>query len=280
MCLAGVYPVGMKLAASFRDPRAGGLGSALGFLVGALVLGTALPHGLRAVGASLPPEGVVYGTSGLAAAAGAGLWLTIRDGPYARPSGPLALGAVRKAFASPQFRASALGYFGHMWELYAVWALFPAIIAAHDPTLSASAWSFGAISAGAIGCAVGGLAAARWGSAKVAMVNLLGSAVLCATAPWWIALPTPAFAVLLLAWGLLVVGDSPQLSALTARTAPPALVGSALTLVTCIGFAITVVSLSLVALLPLPTALTVLAVGPALGLAALRFGFVHPRRVR
>ena len=269
VCLAGVYPVGMKLAASHSDPDKGGLGAALGFLVGALVLGTSLPHGLRALGEVLPWRSTVVMTSALAAGSGLAVWSTVRDGPYLSSSGPLHPGAVFAAFSDRSFRASALGYFGHMWELYTVWALVPAILAAHDPRLPASPGSFAMIAAGAVGCAVGGLFATRVGSRRVALVNLVGSALLCATAPLWWHLPTPIVIGLLLAWGFLIVGDSPQLSALTAQTAPRHLVGSALTMVTCFGFALTIVSLGVTSLMPLEWALVVLAAGPVFGALAL-----------
>lgn len=264
VCLAGVYPVGMKLAASHADP-ARGLGPALGFLVGALVLGTALPYGLRALGEDLPWRGTVVATSLLAALSGLTVLVGVRDGPWLSSSGTLRPGAVFAAFRSRSFRAAALGYFGHMWELYTVWALVPAILAAHDPELPTAPGSFAMIATGAVGCAVGGLLAARVGSRWVALANLVTSAVLCATAPLWWGLPTPIVAVLLLLWGFTVVGDSPQLSALTAQTAPRELVGSALTMTTCLGFALTIVSLGVTSLVPLWLAFPILAVGPVLG---------------
>ncbi|MBX2798963.1 MAG: MFS transporter [Myxococcales bacterium] len=270
VALAGVYPVGMRLAASWSDPAKGGLGAALGYLVGALVLGTALPHGLRALGADLPWRAVLLGTSGLAAAAGIGLYATVRDGPFVPTTGTLQLGAIGTAFRSGGFRAAAFGYFGHMWELYAVWTMVPVLLVTHSATLPVSAWSFAMIGAGAVGCAVGGQLVRRWGSRRVAAVNLIGSAVLCATAPLWLHAPTPLFLALLIAWGVLVVGDSPQLSALTARTAPPTLVGSALTLTTAIGFGLTVISIPLAEALPLHVAFPVLAMGPVAGLLALQ----------
>ncbi len=268
--LAGVYPVGMKLAASHADPEKGGLGAALGFLVGALVLGTALPHGLRALGEVLPWRATIATTSALAAGAGLAVGFTVRDGPFlARSTEPLRPGAVFTAFRDRRFRAAALGYFGHMWELYTVWALVPAVLLAHDPTMNPSPGAFAMIAAGALGCAVGGLLAVRLGSRRVALLNLVGSAGLCATAPLWWGLPTPMVIGLSLVWGITIVGDSPQLSALTAQEAPPTLVGSALTMVTCIGFALTIVSLSVTALLPLEWAFPTLALGPVLGALAL-----------
>ncbi len=267
ICLAGVYPVGMKIAASWTER---GLGTALGFLVGALVLGTALPHGLRALGADMDWRAVVVATSVLAISGGLLLGSTVREGPHTRRSSGLQLGAVRSLFSDRVFRASALAYFGHMWELYAVWALLPAVVAAHDPTVSASAWTAGTIAVGFLGCAGGGLAAVRVGGARVAGVQMVIGGVLTLTAPLWITAPTPLFAGLLALWGVAVIGDSPQLSALTAKAAPPHLVGTGLTVVTCIGFALTVVSVELAEALPLTWALVVLALGPLVGLLAMR----------
>jgi len=269
VCLAGVYPVGMKLAASHADPQRGGLGASLGFLVGALVLGTALPHGLRAFGEVLPWRATIVATSALAAAAGIGVLLTVRDGPYLARAGQLSPGAVFTAFRDPAFRAAAVGYFGHMWELYTIWALVPSILLVHDPASSPSPGAFAMIAAGAVGCALGGLVARRVGSRRVALVNLVASAAITATVPLWWHLPTPIVVGVLLAWGFTIVADSPQLSALTAQTAPRHLVGSALTMVTCIGFALTIASLAVTSLLPLPWAFPMLALGPVLGAVAL-----------
>jgi len=267
--LAGVYPVGMKIAAGWYS---GGLGWALGFLVGALVLGTASPHLLRAVGASWDWRLVIAGTS-LAALAGGLIVRLVPEGPNLARGSPVRFSGVLGAFRERCFRASTLGYFGHMWELYAFWAFVPVWIAAHGMvggTLSGTA--FAVIASGFLGCAGGGFLVRRWGGGRVALGQLGTSMACCLASPLMLYAPTPVFVAFLLVWGIAVAGDSPQFSALTAYFAPRALVGSALTLVNSIGFAITIASLSLLEWLqdvvPPAWLLVPLALGPLAGLLA------------
>ena len=273
--LAGIYPVGMKIAASWYQR---GLGNALGLLVGALVLGTAFPHLLGAGGGQWPWRTVLLSVSTLAAAGGIALYLLVPTGPYlsARTSfDPRALGRI---FRKPDFRAAAFGYFGHMWELYAFWAFLPVLLTAHvgrhcGVELDISLWSFLIIGVGAVGCSVGGWISARRGSAPVATVQIATSGLLCFFSPLLFLLPTPLFLLVLLGWGTVVVGDSPQFSALNASTAPRHLVGTALTIATCVGFLLTIPSIQLLGWLTAQVgpqfSFLALAPGPALGLVAL-----------
>jgi DHA1 family inner membrane transport protein len=277
--LAGIYPVGMKIAASwYRE----GLGAALGVLVGALVVGTALPHGLRALAGAdalpsfagvAPWQAVVLAVSLLAAAGGvATAWLIpSRALGSAVPVRPSALAAI---WSERQLRASVFGYFGHMWELYTLYALLPLIIATRYQGTAVSSLAFWAIAAGALGCAGGGLLARRFGSARIAQWQLAASGLCCLASPLLLSAPAAVFVVWLLVWGTTVVGDSPQFSALTARNAPPAVVGSVLTFTNCIGFAISVLGIELFAraaqFVPLALLLPWLAVGPVIGLWFLR----------
>lgn len=267
--LAGVYPVGMKMAASWYR---GGLGRALGFLTAALVLGTATPHLVRALGASWDWRVVVVATSAAAVLAGL-LASRVPEGPCLQGVGPLRFRAVLAAFRVPNFRAAASGYFGHMWELYAFWAFAPAWLVAQG-TLSgqSSLWSFGVIAAGALGCAGGGLLVRHLGGGRLALGQLAISGLCCALSPVLFLAPPWLFGAYLLLWGMAVAGDSPQFSALSARNAPTHLVGSALTLVNCIGFAITILSLNLLewlrAVVDPRYLLLPLALGPLLGLIA------------
>ena len=278
--LAGIYPVGMKIAASwYRE----GLGAALGVLIGALVVGTALPHGLRALvgdgqalpsmGGVLPWQAVVLGVSLLAAAGGVATAVLVPSPPAGSgvPVRPRALAAI---WSEERLRASVFGYFGHMWELYTLYALLPAIIATRFAAREVSALAFWAIAAGALGCAGGGLLPRRWGSARIAQWQLATSGACCLLAPLLLTAPPLLFIAWLLVWGTTVAGDSPQFSALTARNAPPAVVGSVLTFTNSIGFAISVVSIEsfvhAAQAFPLAAVLPWLAVGPALGLWALR----------
>ena len=171
-----------------------------------------------------------------------------------------------------------LGYFGHMWELYTVWVLLPLILATRlaEPA-QVSGWAFVTLGVGALGCVAGGLVAHRRGaegSARVAVAQLATSGACCLAAPWMLQAPLPVFLAWLVLWGITVAGDSPQFSALTAGNAPREAVGSLLTLVNSIGFAISAVSIELFVRLaatrPLGDLLPWLALGPALGLLALR----------
>ncbi|EJF10659.1 nitrate/nitrite transporter [Pontibacter sp. BAB1700] len=273
--LAGIYPVGMKIAASWYNT---GLGKAIGYLVGALVLGTAFPHLIRALGAELPWQQVMLAVSAMAATGGFLLYLFVPDGPYLKKGATFKLSNMLQAFRDRAFRSAAFGYFGHMWELYTLWAFTPLILALAIPQLSpgeVSAYSFAVIAAGAVGCIGGGYLSQVWGSARVAFVQLLLSGLCCLLSLAVLQLDTPQLLIpFLLFWGIVVAGDSPQFSALTAQTAPPQLVGTALTIVVAIGFAITVISIQLTGFLftqlQLHHTLALLAVGPALGLLALR----------
>jgi hypothetical protein len=272
--LAGIYPVGMKIASGwYRE----GLGGALGYLVGALVLGTAFPHLMNALGHGWSWTTVNSSLSVLALTGGLLMFACVPDGPHLAAAARFDPRAVAKAFASADFRASAFGYFGHMWELYTFWALVPLMLAGYGvlhgmEPVNAGWWSFWIIAAGAVGCVVGGIVSKSVGSAKVAFAQLSVSGLCCLLSPLAYLLPWPGFIAFLLVWGIAVVGDSPQFSALNAATAPKAFVGSALTIVNCIGFSLTVLSIQLTvalsARLPIEMWFVPVALGPALGLLA------------
>ncbi|MCA9710255.1 MAG: MFS transporter [Myxococcales bacterium] len=269
--LAGIYPVGMKLAASWYRR---GLGHAIGLLVGALVLGTAFPHLLRTT--ALPFGPVILSASVLAATGGLLVRVGVPEGPFVRRQRGLDPRVMLSVFRDPSFLRASLGYFGHMWELYALWALVPWALAVASPGLTTEAlslWSFLVIAAGALGCAAGGIASTRWGSARVAIVQLSISGLCCALSPWVLSRGGSVALAMLLIWGVTVAGDSPQLSTLGARTAPPDRVGTALTVMTMIGFSITIGSIQLLSALARPGEpgwlLALLLPGPVLGLWAL-----------
>jgi MFS family permease len=271
VCLAGIYPVGMKIAAGWFVQ---GLGLALGVLVGALVLGTALPFGLRALGSQWAWQTVLLAVAAIAALGGVAMALLVPDGPYLTPAQRITPRALFVIWHDRKVRASALGYFGHMWELYALFVLVPAIVALRWQGAAASWWACAAIGSGALSCVGGGLLVRRFGGARIAGVQLLCSGLCGLVAPWLLDAPLWLWAPWLLLWGATASGDSPQFSALTATNAPRESVGSVLTFVNCIGFSISVATISLFVTLattrPLAQVLPWLAFGPALGLVALR----------
>lgn len=276
MCLAGIYPVGMKLMVGWTPGRTG-LGLAL--LVGMLVLGTALPHGLRALsdlyGTDEAWRGGILGASALALTAGAMVWrlgeapgMTSAKRTAPSPSRLAGLGAFRIR----GFRRAAGAYFGHMWELYTLWALLPLMLLAANPdftTLMLAIAAFALIAIGGPVCWVGGWLSQRLGSQRVAQLGLAGSATCCLLFPLLTTLPITALIAFLALWSALAVVDSPQFSALSAAACPANIVGSALTLQNAIGFAISMLSLLL--LIPLWESLGawlawVLLPGPLVGL--------------
>lgn len=269
--LAGIYPVGMKLAASWY-PR--GLGAAMGWLIGALVLGSASPHLLRALGVAWPWQAVMGAVSLLALGGGVLLAATVPDGPHLPRSGKLRWRALGAIWTDVRVRASVGGYFGHMWEVYTLWVLVPAIVGQRLSGAPASLAAFGAMAVGVLGCVAGGLLSRRWGSAWVGGLQLGMSGLCCLLAPWMLGAGDWVFAAWLGVWGLAAAGDSPQFSTLTARNAPRDVVGSLLTLVNSLGFAISIISIQLFVWLAerhrLEVLLPGLAIGPLLGVWMLR----------
>ena len=243
--LAGVYPVGMKLAADWFRPV---LGRAMGFLVGALVLGTAFPHLLRGFGTSLPYRSLMLSVSGLALAGGVLLVLLVPSKPVPDTRARFQAHALRTLWQPSGFRPAMLGYFGHMWELYTFWAFLPMLLTRYasrhpDQSINVSLWAFMTIGAGAVGGVLGGFGALRVGSRRVARGLLLTSGACLVLVPWLLDVSPPVFGLFLLVWGAAAAGDSPQFSTLVAQHAPLASRGSTLTYVTSVGFLLTVLSI-------------------------------------
>ena len=272
--LAGIYPVGMKISADYREK---GLGKVLGYLVGALVIGTALPHLLKSY-TLVSWHYVIYATSFLALLGGTLIYLFVPDGPYRKQGGKLELSACFTIFREKRFRAAAFGYFGHMWELYTVWAFIPLIITQynfiHGTNLNVGKWSFMSIAIGGLACVIGGYLAKNLGSARTAFFALLISGLCCLTSFISFQLPLIGFLFFLIIWGMSVVADSPQFSSLVAQFAPAQMRGTALTIVNSIGFAITIVSLQFMNILiprfDVRIVFVFLAIGPLFGLISLK----------
>ena len=274
--LAGIYPVGMKIAADWYKT---GLGTALGYLVGALVLGTAFPHLLKNKVFEFPWKTVLYCTSVFSFIGGL-LMLLAGDGENRKKISKFQPQALIDIFRSKNFRSTAFGYFGHMWELYTFWGFLPAIIQLyvlkHNHELNIPFLSFLVIALGSLSCVAGGYWSKKIGSKKVAAYAMTVSGICCFLSPFIFSAPPFAFLFFLFIWGLAVIADSPQFSTLVAYTAPPQFKGTALTIVTSIGFGITVVSLIIIdrifrsqSFFSGTNAFFLLGIGPLLGLISM-----------
>jgi MFS family permease len=276
--LACVYPPGMKLAASWVERRRG---SALGILIGALTLGTAFPHALTFLAADLHWRATILAASALACTGALIVALLVSDGPYLGQSARFEPRAALQVFRDRGMRLATIGYLGHMWELYAMWTWIASwaaasFAAANQPVDSGGGSLFAAtaISAGAIGCVVAGLQADRVGKARIAAASLTVSGSCAAISGFVFGAPVPLLYAFGALWGLSIVADSAQFSALVTEQSPQAHVGTALTVQTCAGFLLTLVTIRL---LPLAAgvvgwrwAFLMLVPGPVVGILAMR----------
>ncbi|MBL7849935.1 MAG: MFS transporter [Cyclobacteriaceae bacterium] len=277
--LAGIYPVGMKIASDYFDK---GLGKSLGFLVGALVLGTAFPHLLRGYLVTQDWKYIIIAASCLAVTGGILILMWVPDGPFRKKAGVIDRAASRKIFASAGFRSASFGYFGHMWELYAFWSFVPLMLTTYINSQSGvewniSLWSFLIIGVGCLACIGAGYLSSYAGERTTATLALAASGICCLVSPLIFQTDHPAlFLGFLVFWGIVVVADSPMFSTLVAKNTHAHQRGSALTLVNCVGFFITIVSIQVLGWLlkdvPIQYLFLFLAPGPALGLLALASG--------
>jgi MFS family permease len=280
LALAGVYPVGLKLLAGwFRLER----GLAIGVLVGALTIGSALPYLLRALGASqgIDWHATVAGASVLAILGGVLVLVGATDGPWDVPAPRFSLDIARAAFREPSVRLANLGYLGHMWELYAMWTWVPLFVAASfaaagtHSAATGSLAAFAIVASGGIGCVVAGRLADRLGRTSVTIVAMAVSGTSAIVIGLLFgAAPAVTVAVGVI-WGVTVVADSAQFSTAVSELAPPGSAGSALAIQTALGFLLTTVTILAVGLLD-PTdgtgwriAFGLLALGPLVGIVAM-----------
>ncbi|WP_353710722.1 MFS transporter [Arthrobacter sp. K5] len=275
--LAGVYPVGMKLMASWSAPAL--RGKAFGILIGALTLGSAVPHLISSMG-DLPWRNVMASAAALAATGALTAVVAIRPGPYAetasaRPNRRYALAM----FKEQRPKLANIGYFGHMWELYALWTWLPMYLLASqggkDSTLQTGLTMFLTMGVGGVaGALFGGWAADRWGRPKAAAMALAVSGSCCLLSPlmfWAEGIPMLIF---LLVWGAAVIADSGVFSTSLSENIDPRYIGTALTTQTAIGFLLTVVTIQLVplfaAIVGWQYAFVLLLPGPLIGVMAMR----------
>ncbi len=274
VCLAGVYPPGMKIMATwFRRGR----GTALGVLVGALTLGKASPYLVNAVGSASWRVNVLF-VSGLAALGGLIVLFFVGDGPHATAPAKFDLVQTARVFRNRGVRLANFGYFGHMWELYAMWTWAPVMIRASlaargQGSTLADAASFVVIGSGAIGCVAAGLLADRIGRTLVTSAAMIVSGACCVVVGFLFGAHPALLLAVAAVWGASVVADSAQFSACVTELGDARYMGTALTVQTCCGFLLTTISIQLIPMLESRFgwryAFAALALGPAFGVASM-----------
>jgi MFS family permease len=275
--LAGIYPVGMKIATDYFQQ---GLGTSLSFLVGALVLGTALPHLLKNNMHAFPWQTILLCISILAVFGGLLVLLFVPDGPFRKKGRNINKQAYFKIFQKVDFKNAAFGYFGHMWELYTFWTFVPVFLKTYSDwnakvSFNIPLLTFYIIGIGSISCILGSFLAKKYGTQQVAFITLFLSSICCLCAPLFFMFANKfIFICFLFFWGMVVIADSPLLSTLVAKSAPEKERGTALTIVNCIGFAITIVSIQLLSSFQeatnSPLVFALLAIGPIVGMYSLK----------
>ena len=275
VALAGVYPPGIKIAAGWWQYRRG---TAIGVLVGALTIGSAAPNLIRAVA---PPDQwrtILLVAAGCALVSAGLFGIAVRDGPFQSPSAPFDPRALSSVVRNRRVALATAGYLGHMWELYAMWSSIGAfwvyvIATRHASPSTAPLLAFATIASGTVGCVLAGLAADRVGRPVVTIVAMAVSGTCALTIGFLVSAPLFVVVSVAVIWGVSIVADSAQFSAAVTEYAPSQYVGTAITLQTCLGFLLTIVTIRLV---PIwverwgwELAYIPLAIGPAAGIVAM-----------
>ena len=274
MFLAGVYPPAMKILATwFRYSR----GLTLGVLIGALTLGKATPYLVNGIGSRDWRYNVMF-VSLLAVVGGLAVLVFVGDGPYALPAARFDWKQVGRVFRNRGVRLANLGYFGHMWELYAMWTWIPFMIRASlslrksDPSLAEVA-TFLVIGCGAMGCVIAGLIADRVGRTIVTSWAMAISGSCCLFIGFLFGANPIVLLIVAAVWGASVVADSAQFSACVTELGDPQYIGTALTIQTCLGFLLTTISIELIPrvekLVGWRYAFVILAPGPVFGVISM-----------
>lgn len=274
-CMAAVYPVGMKIAATWAK---GDLGLLVGLLVAALTLGSASPH-LVAVFGGLDWRGPVA-VAAVCAVAAALFIRFVSIGPNISPAAPLRLGNALHAWRNRHVRLANLGYLGHMWELYAMWAWIGAFLASSfrtrygsAPPIPSELAAFMVVGVGALGAMAGGFAADRIGRTAVTIAAMVVSGICSAFIGLLFGGPAWMLVAVSIVWGVAIIADSAQFSACVAELSERALVGTMLTIQTCVGFVLTTISIQLIPIavswVGWQRAFVLLAIGPLLGVVAM-----------